>query len=200
MFGQLMRTLLDWLKPALAILTATGWVAALHAQAATPALYDGTAAIVFSGTSTLHDFVGRVPSQPFRLQIQTSPTGRVWSASASVKAAEMTTFHKERDEKMRQMFAADKQPLLAGTVQAAPVPDRATNGAASLKLKIGGQERALPVAIRDWKEADGHLSFTAVWEVSLKDYALKPPSVLGMIKVGDKVTVSAKVAAKAAAK
>lgn len=194
-----MRNLWDRLKPALAVLAATSLAAALPAQGAAPALYDGTATIVFSGTSTLHDFVGRVPSQPFRLTMQTSPTGRVWSATASVKAAEMTTFHKERDEKMRQMFAADKQPLLAGTVLDAPAPDRATNGVASLKLKIGGQERALPVAIRDWQEANGHLSFTAIWEVSLKDYALKPPAVLGLIKVGDKVTVSAKVEAKAAA-
>lgn len=39
------------------------------------------------------------------------------------------------------------------------------------------------------------IKFHAAWELSLKDYALKPPSVLGVIKVGDRIQLEADVTA-----
>jgi hypothetical protein len=53
----------------------------------------------------------------------------------------------------------------------------------------------LPVRISDWSETAEAVQFRAIWELSLKQYRLKPPSVLGVIRVGDKVRLEARVTA-----
>ncbi len=44
-------------------------------------------------------------------------------------------------------------------------------------------------------ETVDEIKFRAEWEVSLKEYRLKPPSVLGVIRVGDKARLEAEVTA-----
>lgn len=150
----------------------------------------GTATITFYGTSTLHDFSGMVPAQPFVLTLASNR----WSAEAKVLTKEMSTANAKRDLKMWDMFAATKFPNIQGQVTDAP---RAVSGEtnATLHLRIRKTEHDLPVEISQWTEGAGGVRFHARWDVSLKAYGLKPPSVLGLIRVGDRVRVEADVVA-----
>lgn len=148
------------------------------------------ATIKFASTSTLHDFGGSLPSQPFTLIISNG----TWSASADVLSGLMNTAHEKRDRKMHEMFATNSFPKMHGKVNAAPIPG-ATGTNAALRLTIRDKTNDLVVRITGWTENAGAIKFHATWELSLKDYALKPPSVLGVIKVGDRIQLEADVIA-----
>jgi hypothetical protein len=149
------------------------------------------ARIRFQGTSTLHDFEGTVMSQPFVLVLSSNS----WSAEANVLGSEMTTAHDGRDKNMKKMLETNQHPRLYGTVRDAAIPTvTATN--ASFTLRIRDRSLDLPVTISDWSETAEAVRFRATWELSLKQYHLKPPSVLGVIRVGDEVRLVAQITAK----
>jgi hypothetical protein len=148
------------------------------------------ASIRFQGTSTLHDFEGTVMSQPFILALSSNS----WSAEADVLGNGMSTAHDGRDKNMKKMIETNKHPILHATVRSAAIsPVAATN--ATLSLRIRDRLLDLPVRISDWSENAETVRFRASWELSLKQYGLKPPSVLGVIRVGDKVRLEAEVTA-----
>lgn len=151
-----------------------------------------TAVIRFAGTSTLHDFGGELPSQPFALVLSNG----TWSASADVLSGRMATASEGRDRNMHRMLATNDFPQIHGEVALAPVPagnNPVTN--AVLLLTIRNQTNAVPVSIRDWKESRQDIRFHASWNVSLKQYGLKAPSVAGIVRVGDRVRLEADVVA-----
>jgi hypothetical protein len=148
------------------------------------------AQIVFRGTSTLHDFEGRVTSQPFTLSIASN----YWSAAAEVLGGGMTTANDKRDRNMWAMLGTDHYPHLSGAVSNAAVPPVA-GANITLRLRIRDQEFDLPVSVTEWAETVEAVRFRAAWQVSLKKYGLKPPSVLGVIRVGDTVRLEAQVTA-----
>lgn len=160
------------------------------AQSAAPARWPAEAIIRFSATSTLHDFAGTLPAQPFVITV----VSNTWSAEADVSSGLMNTASEGRDKNMHKMLSTNDHPFIHGKVAMAPKPvSGGTN--ATLSLKICEQQHDLPVLITDWSETDGKLSFHAEWDLSLKQYKLKPPSVIGIIRVGDTVHLSADVTA-----
>jgi hypothetical protein len=148
------------------------------------------AVVRFSGTSTLHDFGGQLPAQSFSLILSNG----TWFASADVLSGRMATANEKRDRKMHQMLGTNAFPKLHGTVAGAPVPGAAGTNA-TLTLTIRDQTNALAVRISAWIETSREIKFRADWEVSLDDFSLKPPSVLGVIRVGDRVKLEADVTA-----
>jgi len=148
------------------------------------------AVVGFAGTSTLHDFDGQLPAQPFSLILSNG----VWSASAEVLSGRMATANEKRDRKMHQMLGTNAFPKLHGVVAGAPVPGAAGTNV-TLTLTIRDRTNALPVRISAWLETSREIKFRADWEVSLDDFGLKPPSVLGVIRVGDRVKLQADVTA-----
>ncbi len=148
------------------------------------------AQIVFRGTSTLHDFEGRVTTQPFALLLATN----AWSAQAEVFGGEMTTANDRRDRNMWMMLDTNTYPRLSGAVRNAPYPPPGGTNIL-LSLRIRGHQLDLPVTIANWSETPDAVRFHAEWILSLKDYGLKSPSVLGIIRVGDTVRLSADVTA-----
>ena len=160
--------------------------------AALPQVLSGEAQIQFAGTSTLHDFSGQLPAQPFSLLLSNG----TWSASADVLAGQMTTANPKRDRNMHRMFATNDFPKIHGTVVAAPIPGGSTtNLNITLTLKIRNTSKDLPATISGWTETADAVKFHAEWELSLKNYDLKPPSVIGVIRVGDRVQLQADVTA-----
>jgi polyisoprenoid-binding protein YceI len=149
-----------------------------------------TATIQFAGTSTLHDFGGSLPSQPFTLVLSKG----TWSADANVLSGLMNTAHEKRDRKMHEMFATNSFPKMHGAVTTASIPGAAGTNA-TLRLIIRDKTNDLTARISGWTEDASAIKFHATWELSLKDYALKPPSVLGVIKVGDRIQLEADVTA-----
>lgn len=147
------------------------------------------AAIRFQGTSTLHDFTGTVPAQPFVLTL----TSNTWSAQGGVVIGQMNTASEGRDRNMCKMFGTNDHPTLRGEVKPSPLPPAGTN--VTLLFQVRNKTNALPVQISNWTEDAEAVRFHAGWDVSLKQYGLKPPSVMGVIRVGDLVHVEADVTA-----
>jgi hypothetical protein len=140
----------------------------------------------------LHNFGGRLPAQPFFLTLSNG----TWSASADVWSGLMVTENLKRDRKMHEMMRTNDFPRLQGTVVGAPVPRTGTdNASAALVLKICNTSRSLNVRVGQWRETADSIRFHAEWQISLKQYALKPPSVIGVIRVGDTVRLVADVTA-----
>jgi hypothetical protein len=175
-----------------ALLLATFPLRAAAAEASVQRL-PAMATVRFAGTSTLHDFGGSLPSQPFTLVLSNG----TWSAEADVLSGLMNTAHEKRDRKMHEMFATNTFPKMRGSVTAAPVPGAAGTNA-TLRLKIRDKSHDVAARIIGWTEDARQITFHAAWELSLKDYALKPPSVLGVIRVGDRIKLEAGVTASKA--
>lgn len=145
----------------------------------------------------MHDFSGTVESQPFKIQIQPADGDKpaTWSAETDVIVKEMTTANKSRDKKMMEMFDAEKFPRIHGVIQDALLPQTA-DAKATMRLRIRDKELSIPVTLTQWKRTENLISFHASWEVSLKDYGLTAPSVMGIVRVADKVTLESDVTAK----
>jgi len=155
--------------------------------------WPATATIRFAATSTLHDFGGELSAQPFTLLISNGN----WSAEADVLAGQMNTANEKRDRSMYQMMDTNNHPRLHGIVAWTPIPTTVGTNV-TLNLTIRESKADLPVRVTDWKETAEEIRFHAAWEVSLKQFALKPPSVLGVIRVGDRVKLNADITAKKA--
>lgn len=162
----------------------------VHAQPSGPARWPAEAIIRFDATSTLHDFGGEVPAQPFLLTV----TANHWSAESDVLSGLMDTANPKRDVKMHEMFDTNDFPHIHGKVTLATIPVSGSTNA-TLSLKIRDQQHELPVIVSAWSETESNLTFHAEWDVSLKQFKLKPPSVLGVIRVGDAVHLSADITA-----
>lgn len=180
---------MHWVQPWLAALPLV-W-AASHGQSAEKVqLWPASAEVRFAATSTLHDFGEQLAAQPFSLLISNG----TWSADAGVLAARMATASEGRDRNMHQMLGTNEHPLIRGVVMAAPVPGAAGTNT-TLRLKIRDRSQDLPVRISGWKETAREIQFHAAWELSLKQFGLKPPSVMGVIRVGDRIKLEAEVTA-----
>ena len=60
-----------------------------------------------------------------------------------------------------------------------------------LKLKILEETKKLMETVRPLKESATELTVSMEFDVSLKAYALKPASMMGLLKVGDVIKVKA---------
>jgi len=175
----------------------TGQVLALllatttFAQTSVPARWPAEAVIRFKATSTLHDFGGAVPAQPFTVTVSSNH----WAAEADVLSGLMNTASAKRDQSMHEMFKTNDYPRFHGKVAPAAIAALGKTNV-TLSLKIRDQQHDLPVVVSAWSETDSNLTFHAEWAVSLKQFKLKPPSVLGVLKVGDTVQLSADVTAR----
>lgn len=175
----------------LALVCATGFVAEAQPLASAARTLPASAQITFQGTSTLHDFEGGVAAQPFVLTLSSN----TWSAKAAVVSSQMSTAHEARDNKMWDMLSAKVYRQISGEVRPAPIPSAASTNV-TLSLRIRDRQHDLPVRITGWTETAEAIQFHAAWDVSLKQYGLKPPSVVGLIRVGDRVHLEAQVTAR----
>ena len=109
-------------------------------------------------------------------------------------AGQMATGNEKRDRNMHQMLRTNAFPKIHGEVASAPIPSSAGTHV-TLRLRIRDKTNQLPVRVMAWTETGSQIKFRAAWELSLKDYGLKPPSVMGVLRVGDRVKLEADVTA-----
>jgi hypothetical protein len=109
----------------------------------------------------------------------------------------MKTGNDSRDEKMREMFQSDRHPVIravARDIDADKARERMRKdpgGKTPLEvtLAIRGVERKVQATAGNWKEDGDRVAFDVEFPVSLREFDLKAPSVLGLIRVGDRVVV-----------
>jgi len=159
----------------------------------------GTCDVRFLGTSTLHDFDGTVRSRPFTAAVSRDAAGNpvVPSVELEFPVADMRTGNDSRDGQMREMFQADRFPVIravAKDVDAGRFREtlrKAPGGKAPLAVSviIRGVERKVQATAGNWKEKGDRAAFDIEFPLSLKEHELKAPTVLGLIRVGDRVVV-----------
>jgi hypothetical protein len=175
----------------------------LLATAASALMLDGSCDILFSGKSTLHNFDGKVACQPFSLTSEgtTETSDILRQPVVKVLVGEMNTGRTGRDEKMRAMFEEEKYPEIQGWFGGLePVnllQQLRENGVFPETLEFDLQIRQIKQRIkattRDLIVSPEQVSFMMDFPLSLASFELKPPSVLGFIKVDDQVQVEVKV-------
>ena len=169
----------------------------LMASSAWGSALEGRCQIEFSGSSTLHDFSGQAACQPFILFVTgNADAGLEFTDTVIfVSVASMDTDNSKRDVKMREMFESEKYPQIKASPVALSsqmierfVAGRSgKNGTLEFNLKIRDIELPQTAQVSNLLEDDKQLSFDLAFDLSLKSYQLKAPSVLGLIRVGDQV-------------
>lgn len=162
--------------------------------------WNGTAAITFAGTSTLHDWSGKVSAEPFTADV-TMQDGKPThvSSTVTVKAAGMDTAEPKRDANMRKAMKIVDFPLIVGKIDAdfkAIAASGDTPTALPLEINLLGKLQKVTAKISQWKLTNGKASFDLEFPVSMEASGISVPAVLIFIRVGDSVTVRASVTLK----
>ncbi|TDU66170.1 YceI-like domain-containing protein [Prosthecobacter fusiformis] len=167
-------------------------------QADQKVLWSGTGDITFSGTSTLHDWAGKVAASPFSATVVYDESGRPQriQAKVSVEAGKMDTAEPKRDENMKQALNVPIYPLIQASLDA-PAEKIAADGKTPTRLPMTlmllGKSHKIVAEISDWKLSAKKATFDLDFDVSMKASGISVPPVLIFIRVGDAVKVHASV-------
>lgn len=172
---------------------------AASADAPASATIRGACDIAFLATSTLHDFSGSARCLPFAAVLARDAAGRqvIPSVEVEVPVAGMDTRNKSRDGLMREMFRLEPFPRIHASAHDVDVErlrveigkGREGNASIDLLLRIRDVERKVRATASNLRESGERVTFDLEFPVSLREFDLKAPSVLGLIRVGDKVSV-----------
>jgi hypothetical protein len=159
----------------------------------------GACDVAFLVTSTLHDFPGSARCLPFEAVLARDAAGNpvIPSVEVEVPVAGMDTRNKSRDGQMREMFRSDRYPRIRGAAHDVDVErlrgemGKGRDGKAPLDLllRIREVERKIRAMASNLNESGDRVTFDIEFPLSLGEFDLKPPSVLRIIRVGDKVSV-----------
>jgi hypothetical protein len=163
----------------------------------------GACNVAFLVTSTLHDVPGSARCLPFAAVLARDAAGRqvIPSVEVEVPVDGMDTRNRSRDGQMREMFRSERFPRIHAAAHDVDVErlrvetGKGREGTASidLLLRIRDVERKVRATASNLKESGEQVTFELEFPVSLGEFDLKAPSVLGIIRVGDKVSVKANV-------
>ena len=160
--------------------------------------WKGESQIEFSGTSTLHQWAGKVNSDPFVAQVTMDETNRplTLKARVTVQAAKMDTAEPKRDENMHRNMQVALHPLITGLfdsrferiLRETPTPSKLP-----FTLTLLGKPLEVEGTIRNWSLNTDRASFDLDFNLSLKQCGIDVPSVLLFIRVGDEIKLTAHV-------
>jgi len=166
-----------------------------------PATIRGACDVAFLVTSTLHDVPGSARCLPFDAVLARDAAGRQFipSVEVEVPVAGMDTRNESRDGQMREMFLSDRFPRIHAAARDVDVDrlrvelgkGREGKAPLDLLLRIRDVERKIRATASNLMESGDRVTVDLEFPVSLGEFGLKAPSVLGIIRVGDKVSVKA---------
>jgi len=166
-----------------------------------PAAIRGACEVAFLVTSTLHDVPGSARCLPFAAVLERDAAGRqvIPAVEVEVPVAGMNTRNGSRDGKMREMFDSERFPRIHAAARDVDVERlrveagkvREGDATIDLLLRIRDTERRVRATASDLNESGEQVTFHLEFPVSLREFGLEAPSVLGIIRVGDKVSVKA---------
>jgi polyisoprenoid-binding protein YceI len=147
--------------------------------------------IRFDGSSSLHDFGGDIAGVAATLA--PSATAGKWNADLGIPIAGMATGNDSRDARMREMLHADRSPEIRVALREID-PDLARRTSRlDGTLTIDGTSRPFTASLANWSDGELGPSFDAAATISLADFGLVAPTVLGLIRVADPVGIHAHV-------
>ena len=161
----------------------------------------GACDVAFLVSSTLHDIPGSARCLPFAAVLSRDAAGRqvIPVVEVEVPVAGMDTRNRSRDRQMREMFRSERFPMIRAAAHDVDVDrlreemgkGREGKSPLDLLLRIRDAERKVRATASRLEESGGRVTFDLEFPVSLGEFDLKAPSVLGIVRVGDKVTVKA---------
>lgn len=168
--------------------------------------WKGTCSVHFNGESTLHDFEGDVAAEPFTVKIagMANPATATASSTVVVKAAAMDTGNEKRDIEMHKCMDVTTYPEIVVDMDHLPVaatkpaPDGAVPRPTIIpfQMTVMGKAHEVTGEVSDWSYSDEEVAFSVSFPVSLKACGIKPPGVLGVVKVKDEILVKASLKLK----
>ena len=189
--GRLLATLV-------AVISSTSAGGAM-AEVPVPPKFLGACDIAFLVPSTLHDVSGSASCQPFTVRLARDASGKevIPVVEVEVPVAAMDTRNRSRDGQMREMFRSDRFPRIRAAAHDVSVErlreemGKGLEGKAPLDLllRIRDVERKVRATASHLKESGERVTFDLEFPVSLREFDLKAPSILGIIRVGDTVSV-----------
>ncbi|GEP40808.1 YceI family protein [Brevifollis gellanilyticus] len=161
----------------------------------------GAADITFSGTSTLHNWAGKVTAKPFTTSVTLTDSGQLKKVKAevTVEAAGMDTAEPKRDENMRKAMKATDYPLIRAAIDASAesiTSDPRTPAFLPMTLTLLGKSQKITGVISHFQKQKDKVTFDLDFPVSMKTSGISVPSVLLFIRVGDEVKIHATVTLK----
>jgi polyisoprenoid-binding protein YceI len=120
---------------------------------------------------------------------------RSLKAKVEVKAAKMDTGEAKRDDNMHKDMNVTKYPLIIGemgTVFDKIMPEGKAPSRLPFTLTILGNPQPVDARISNWSLKGDTATFDLDFELSLKKCAIKVPSVLLVISVGDTIKLHAR--------
>jgi polyisoprenoid-binding protein YceI len=180
-----------------------GWLRTLGcaglalAGSATAVVAEGIAGrceVRFVAVSTLHDVEGRGACERFEIE---SEPGGTYRARVSVAVARLDTGLGARDARMREMFDAERYPQIEARFEAIDLgalrsgaPREASGETLTFTLRVRDREVRVVPSLSDFREApDRSARFSARFALSLAELGLEAPSVLGVVRVEDRVEI-----------
>lgn len=171
-------------------------LSALLTASASQAAIQGTCRADFDVKATMDSFIGHADSEP----IQSDPN-QPDTLTVVFPIANLKTGKDKRDAEMRHMFDSENHPLLSGSaslkdLMALPPVDEGSAEASAdrtlpVQMSIHGITNEVTAKITNLSKGPEGITFDAAIDILLPDYTLKPPSVLGLIRVNKKVAVTA---------
>jgi hypothetical protein len=166
--------------------------------------WSGTCRVEFSGTSTFGGWSGTIDTEPFTVavgkpdQIEVSPLATVISAQTD----ELKTSSERRDKVIKESMQSSDHPEIS--VRLAPdftmAQTRPVRKSGFLHptvipftVELLGKEYQMMAQVSNCRVENGVMCFGVSFPVSLKACGIKAPSVLGIIRVGDSISISAAV-------
>lgn len=157
----------------------------------------GESRVAFDGSSTLHDFSGETREVTGELTVRLSDPATTLEARVSAAAATLDTGNGARDRKMHRLLEVEDHPEI--TFEAAGfLPENVDREAGTVRgtvdgiLTVRGEPRRVKVPVT--VAAEGmHLTIEGEFPVKLTDYGIRPPRVLGLIRVADEMKVRLKI-------
>lgn len=164
------------------------WGSALNAQAGETAVQRWTANpavshIEFMARSSLHNVHGT--ARLLSGEIIKGTAGRFVFPVDS-----MDTANNARDRKMVAMFEAEKYPEIIYEIHTLTESATGENGTVSGTLTMHGVTLDFPLEVDIIKIDENKRDWQGGADISLQRFNLKPPSVLGLIRVADSVHVT----------
>jgi hypothetical protein len=157
--------------------------------------------VAFLIISTLHDVPGSARCLPFAAVLARAAAVRqvIPSVEVEVPVAGMDTRNKSRDGQMREMFRSGPFPRIHASAHDVDVErlrveigkGRGGDASIDLLLRIRDVERKVRATASNLKESGEQVTFDLEFPVSLREFDMKAPTVLGIVRVGDKVSVKA---------
>ncbi|HMO52729.1 MAG TPA: YceI family protein [Kiritimatiellia bacterium] len=146
--------------------------------------------VEFIGDSTLHRFSGTAMASEIA---EVSAPGNRTLIRVVIPVSTMNTGHESRDNNMRHMLDAAHYGLIVGEALREELLQARAGETIALALTIRNETRQVEAVWSRMDEANGEYTVVLECDISLKDYLLKAPSVMGLIRVKDTVHLSIKV-------